>query len=293
MSDPDSEPPPAMDPSEARRDRARASLLGLACGDALGRPVAGEPAAAVRDRYGRVTEMLGADGRRAGTTTAPTAAAVAAADRLLDRSGGPQSIPPTGSGSATDAASLLAGVPYGVLTGDAEDRAAAAAEGAASTGAAVGADATEPAAALAVIVGELVDGESVADAVSTAMAVAVARDAPVTLRESLSVVGDRGAVAIDPHGDRSATFETALHEAVAADDAEEAIVSAVSRGGNASALGAVAGAVAGARFGTDADAIPPRWLNELDATEEYAALADALVESEVAALIGTDVDTDL
>lgn len=292
MTDPDSEPPPATDPSNARRARARASLIGLACGDALGRPVAGEPAAAVRDRHGRVTEMLGADGRRAGTTTDPTAAAVAAADRLLDRAGGFPSDLPVDSGPTIDVASPLAGVPFGLLAGIAVDRAAAAAERAAASDTDPEPAAGETAAALAVIVGELVDGESIADAVSTAMSVAVARDAPVTLRETLSVVGDRGAVAIDPHGDRSATFETALHEAVAADDAEEAIVSAVSRGGNASALGAVAGAVAGARFGTDADAIPPRWLNELDGSADYTALADALVESEVAALIGTDVDTD-
>lgn len=291
MSDPDSEPPPATD-AAARRARARASLIGLACGDALGRPVGGEPAAAVRDRHGRVTEMLGADGRRAGTTTDPMAAAVAAADRLLDPVGGFPSDLPVDPGPTTDVASPLAGVPSGLLAGTADDRAAAAAERAAAADTGPEPAAAETAAALAAIVGELVDGASVADAVSTAMSVAVARDAPVAVRETLSVVGDRGAVAIDPHGGRSATFETALHEAVAADDAEEAIVSAVSRGGNASALGAVAGAVAGARFGTDADAIPPRWLNELDATTEYTALADALVESDVVALVGTDADGD-
>jgi len=290
MTDPDSERPPVTDPSDVRRDRARASLIGLACGDALGRPVAGDAAAAVRERHGRVTEMLGADGRRAGTTTGPTAAAVAAADRLLDRVSGPSSERPVHSGTSTDADSLLGAVPYGFLTGDADDRAAAAADDAAATGTAVGTDAAETTAALAVIVGELTDGESVADSVATAMSVAVARGAPVALRETLSVVGDRGAVTIDPHGDPPATFETALHEAVAADDPEEAVVSAVSRGGNASALGAVAGAVAGARFGTDADAIPPRWLNELDATAEYTALADALVESAVAAPVDTDAD---
>ncbi|QZX99018.1 ADP-ribosylglycohydrolase family protein [Halobaculum rubrum] len=290
MTDSDSEPAEAADPSVARRDRARASLLALACGDALGRPVAGEAAAAVRDRYGRVTEMLGADGRRAGTTTAPTTAAVAAADRLLDPLGSFPSDLPVDSGPTTDVASPLAGVPFGLLTGTADDRAAAAAERAAASDTDPEPAVGETAAALAVVVGELVDGETIADAVSTAMSVAVARDAPVAVRETLSVVGDRGAVAIDPHGDRSATFETALHEAAAADDAEEAVVSAVSRGGNASALGAVAGAVAGARFGTDA--IPPRWLNELDGSADYTALADALVATEIADPLGAGADGD-
>ncbi|WP_348609420.1 ADP-ribosylglycohydrolase family protein [Halobaculum rarum] len=290
MTDPDSESAAATDPSVARRYRARGSLLGLACGDALGRPVAGDTAAAVRDRHGRVTEMLGADGRRAGTTTGPTAAAVASARRLLDRAEDASSTFPSDSEPMTDTASLLAPVPYGFLSGDAVDRAAAVAEDATAAGTAVGTGAAETSAALAVIVGELVDGESIEDAVSTAMTVAVARGAPVALRETLAVVGDRGAVTIDPHGDRAAAFETALHEAVAADDAEEAIVSAVSRGGNASTVGAVAGAVAGARFG--ADAIPARWLNELDTATDLATLADALVTTDVADRFDIGAATD-
>ncbi|QZP38182.1 ADP-ribosylglycohydrolase family protein [Halobaculum magnesiiphilum] len=294
MTDRDSEPPAATDPSGSRRDRARASLLGVACGDALGRPVAGDAPAAVRDRHGRVTEMLGADGRPAGTTTDPTAAAVAAAERLLDRADAAVSAdldPP----SADRPGALLAAVPYGCLAGDAHDRAAAAAEAALVAGTAAGDDvAAESSAALATVVGELVDGESVADAVSTAMSVAVARDAPVPVRETLSVVGDRGAVTIDPAGDPAAVFETALHEAVAAADAEEAIVSAVSRGGHASVLGAVAGAVAGARFGAveEGDAIPARWLNELGGAADLRALADALVAREVRIDSGVDTDGD-
>ncbi|MFB9824310.1 ADP-ribosylglycohydrolase family protein [Halobaculum roseum] len=295
MTDRDSEPPAATDPSGSRRDRARASLLGVACGDALGRPVAGDAPAAVRDRHGRVTEMLGADGRPAGTTTDPTAAAVASADRLLGRGDGDRSDRSADPGVTTGAASLLAAVPYGCLVGDAHDRAAAAAEAAVATGTAAGDDvAAESSAALAAVVGELVDGESVADAVSTAMSVAVARDAPVPVRETLSVVGDRGAVTIDPAGDPAAVFETALHEAVAAADAEEAIVSAVSRGGHASVLGAVAGAVAGARFGAveEGDAIPARWLNELGGAADLRALADALVAREVRVDSGVDTGRD-
>ena len=290
MTDSDSVPS-ATDRAAGCRDRARGSLLGLACGDALGRPVAGDAAAAVRDRHGRVTEMLGADGRRAGTTTEPTAAAVESAGRLLDRTDELAAPFTADARSTTAVASLLAAVPYGFLAGNATERAAAAAEDAVATGPAAGGDsAAESSAALAVIVGELVDGEVVETAVATAMTVAVSRSAPVALRETLSVVGDRAAVTIDPAGGRSAVFETALHEAVAADDSEEAIVSAVSRGGNASALGAVAGAVAGARFGTDA--IPARWLNELDGAADLRALADALAEREVRTCSEADAGGD-
>jgi ADP-ribosyl-[dinitrogen reductase] hydrolase len=267
----------------ARAERARTSLTGVACGDALGRPVDGDAAAAVRDRYGRVTEMLGADGRRAGTTTSPTAAAVRSAERLVNGSASAESTSADRSRSAARSPPpLAAGVPYGYIAGPADDRAAAAAE-------AVGrGDGGEAAASLAVIVGELVDGKSITDAVSTAATVAVARSAPVPLRETLAAVGDRGAVSISPRGDQSAVFETALHEAVAAAGAEEAIVSAVSRGGNASALGAVAGAVAGARFGANADAIPRRWLNELKPPSDLHAVADAVVDEQSGA--GRDAD---
>ncbi|SHH20408.1 ADP-ribosylglycohydrolase family protein [Halobaculum gomorrense] len=269
----------------SRGERAYASLLGLAVGDALGRPIDGDSAGAVRDRHGRVTEMLSGDGPAAGTTTAVTAAAVRSAKRLADRSDSAGSTCPDGSRPANRSGLLLAtAVPSGCPTWAAGERVAAAAEAVertlddAQSATAVDAAEVEPAAALAVIVGELVDGESVENAVSTGMEVAVSRGAPVSLRETLSVVGDRGAIRIDPTGDLSALFETALHEAVVAGDAEEAIVSAVSRGGNASALGAVAGAVAGARFGASGDAVPARWLNELDAPTDLRALADALVE---------------
>ncbi|MFC6785778.1 ADP-ribosylglycohydrolase family protein [Halobaculum halobium] len=266
------------------RARARGCLLGLACGDALGRPVDGDAGAAVRDRYGRVTEQLGADGRPAGTTTEPTAAAVAVADRLLRRddqqaistgaaSGG--AIPP--EPAAHPGTLLAAAVPYGLVDATAADRAALAAAATTRVERATADDpAAETCAALATIIGELIGGASVENAVSTAMGVAVDRGSPVALRETLAVVGDRGAVTIDARGDQSALFETALHEAVAAADAEEAIVSAVSRGGHASTLGAVAGAVSGARFGEDA--IPARWVNELDESPDVRSLGASLTE---------------
>ena len=51
----------------------------------------------------------------------------------------------------------------------------------------------------------------------------------------------------------------------------------VNRGGDADTAGAIAGAIAGARYGLSA--IPRRWVNALDAglREELASLAEQLV----------------
>ncbi|WP_277555559.1 ADP-ribosylglycohydrolase family protein [Halobaculum limi] len=252
-----------------RRARARGALLGLACGDALGRPVEGATAAAVRDRHGRVTEMLGADGSRAGTPTAPTARAHETARRLLGGADTDDQNPTTGTGRPADV--LAASVPYGLVAAATDRRVAAvAASGVGDTDP----DATEVCVLLVTLVGALVDGDDVESARSTAQTVAVDRGAPVALRETLAVVGDRAAVTLDTSGGVAATLETALHEAVAADTLEEAVVSAVSRGGAASSLGSVAGAVSGARFG-DA-AVPRRWLNELRDVETLTERADSV-----------------
>jgi len=54
-------------------------------------------------------------------------------------------------------------------------------------------------------------------------------------------------------------------------------VKTVNRGGDADTAGAIAGAIAGARYGLSA--IPRRWVNALDAglREELASLAEHLV----------------
>lgn len=275
------------------RDSARGGLLGLACGDALGRPVDGHTAAAVRDRHGRVTEMLGGDDRPAGTTTGVTAAAIRSARGLLRDPRADATVRPSTGASAEEAADsaseeavLLAGaVPYGLTAGaDPIDRAAAAVDGLAvergdSEEPDAATDSLAACAVLAVVVGELVAGASVDDALATARRVAVDRDAPVGVRETLAVVGDPAAATVDAGGGIDATFETALHEAVAADGPEEAVVSAVSRGGAASSLGGVAGAVAGARAG--ADAVPARWLNELDGADDLRDLGDRLADARI------------
>lgn len=72
------------------------------------------------------------------------------------------------------------------------------------------------------------------------------------------------------------TLQTALHDAITADTAEDAIVTAVNRGGDTDTVGAVAGAVAGARFG--ASDLPERWLDELAQEQELRQLTADLLD---------------
>lgn len=53
-------------------------------------------------------------------------------------------------------------------------------------------------------------------------------------------------------------------------------MTAVNRGGDTDTIGAIAGAVAGARFG--ASQLPDRWLSAVDETEELKALVNQLAE---------------
>ena len=70
------------------------------------------------------------------------------------------------------------------------------------------------------------------------------------------------------------TLQTALYHALTADSAESAIVNAVNEGGDTDTIGAVAGAVAGARFG--ASPLPQPWLETIAVTDELRNLAREL-----------------
>ena len=100
-------------------------------------------------------------------------------------------------------------------------------------------------------------------------------DAPSDLVETLESIPD--SVARDElqnSGFVLYTLQTALYHALTADSAEAAIVNAVNEGGDTGTIGAVAGAVAGARFG--ASALPERWLETPQATDEPRTLAQDL-----------------
>jgi len=73
------------------------------------------------------------------------------------------------------------------------------------------------------------------------------------------------------------TLRTVLDAFFSTGSFEECLVKTVNRGGDADTAGAIAGAIAGARYGLSA--IPRRWMNALDAglREELASLAEQLV----------------
>jgi ADP-ribosyl-[dinitrogen reductase] hydrolase len=98
---------------------------------------------------------------------------------------------------------------------------------------------------------------------------------PEELRTALEMVPD----GVDPNelsnsGYVVDTLQTALHDALTAESAEEAIVTAVNRGGDTDTIGAIAGAIAGARFG--ASALPSGWLDEIEARDELEQIATVL-----------------
>lgn len=72
------------------------------------------------------------------------------------------------------------------------------------------------------------------------------------------------------------SLQTALFDGLTADSAEDAIITTVNWGGDTDTIGAIAGAVAGARFG--ASDLPDRWLSIIKERDELATVATQLAE---------------
>ena len=87
---------------------------------------------------------------------------------------------------------------------------------------------------------------------------------------------ERTATLVETSGYVIHSLQTALHDGLNVTSAEEAIVTAVNRGGDTDTIGAITGAVAGARFG--ASELPDRWLPAIDETEEVESLANQLMK---------------
>lgn len=303
------------------RSRARGTLLGLACGDALGRPVEFRTPAAIEAEYGRVTEMLGDGtyGKPPGTVTDDTEMTLCIARSLVDCGGfdgadvarrfvewydsGPfdiglmtaDSLALVREGEAWEDAgrrvwerraegqnagngSVMRCVPYALAYRESPD---ALAEVSCASSEITHADprCTAGCALLNEVVRRLVCGESDPDdVVSDALSAIDARDrVPDELWTRVAGLPEE----TDPEtlgysGYVLATLESGLYHALSADSFEEAVVEAVNEGDDADTVGAVTGAVAGARFGVEA--VPDRWADELAEREELLRLADHLVE---------------
>lgn len=97
-----------------------------------------------------------------------------------------------------------------------------------------------------------------------------------TVRASLRAVPGQTATTLDAGGYVLATIQSSFWALITHDSLEEAIVGAVNLGQDADTTGAVAGALAGSRWGYNA--IPGRWLDVLRGRDELVALADRLLE---------------
>ena len=296
-------------------DHARGILLGLACGDALGRPVEFTSGPIEGDK--QVTTMLGngTHGQPAGTVTDDTDMALCIARSLADREtfdpddiasrflkwyhDGPFDIglmtvdalrqlksgtpwheagrqvwehrserQNAGNGSVMRCASLA------LAYQDSESLIHASRQSSAIThydprcqyGCAV----------LNLTLRNLLDGH---DTPLRAALAHVKDDAPEELVTALTGVPD----AIDPtdlsaNGYVVSTLQTALYHGLTAESTREAIITAVNMGGDADTIGAITGALAGARYG--ATDLPDEWQSDLRGvtTTELRQLADGLVE---------------
>ncbi|WP_318568499.1 ADP-ribosylglycohydrolase family protein [Salinigranum marinum] len=291
-------------------DRAEGVLLGLACGDALGRPVEFETPARILAQYGEVTEMLanGTWNKPAGTVTDDTEMALRLARSLVDRGAfdpadvaerfvawyesGPFDI---GNMTASALGRIRDGEPWhvaGQRVWEASPEGSNAGNGSVMRAAPL-------AVAFASRESELVDASVASSKITHADPRCTAGCAVLNLTlaglasgrsEPLSRALDRAeppepledalrpvaAAAAAPDDLRSTgyvvdTLRTALWYGLRAGTAENALVDVVNMGGDADTVGAITGAVVGARFG--ADALPDRWLAELDTADELRALA--------------------
>lgn len=302
--------------------RARGCLLGLACGDALGRPVEFRSAAEIESQYGEITDMVGYGTHRqpAGTITDDTEMALCIAASLADRRGfDPADIgdrfvewldsdpfdvglmtresltrirqgtswcdagvevwhsQPKGSNAGNG--SVMRCAPHAIAFREFEDELAYVSR---LSSAITHADprCQWGCVLLNRTLANLLGGE--ADPLGAALD--DAETAPAELREALThvhqvVTGERDGTALEAELSTSGyvvtALQAALYDGLTADSVESAIGRAVNRGGDTDTIGAITGAVAGARFGSAA--IPDRWRDEIEDAERLERLAQRLL----------------
>lgn len=295
-------------------DNARGVLLGLACGDALGRPVEFMSANAIATEYGRLDEMVGFGtwNQPAGTITDDTDQALCIARSLVDK----------GRFDPADIAARFVAwydsdpFDIGRMTmqslsrlkhGDEWDEAGQQVWEASPEGQNAGNGSVMRCPPLAIpyvddwqrLVEVSRDSSRITHAdqrctdgcaILTLTVAGLLQDADAPLEDALDHVAGAPAEltsALEPIARGASpdlqtsgyvvhSLQTALYDGLHADSVTEAIVTAVNRGGDTDTIGAIAGAVAGARFG--ASDLPDQWLSAIDETDELIALADQLAD---------------
>jgi ADP-ribosyl-[dinitrogen reductase] hydrolase len=297
-------------------DNARGVLLGLACGDALGRPVEFATASEITTEYGRLNEMVGHGtwNQPAGTITDDTEQALCIARSLVEH----QTFDPADvadrfvewyDSGPFDIGRMTMKSLSRLKHGDTWDEAGQHVWEQSREGQNAGNGSVMRCPPLAIPYAadwdQLVKISRKSSQIThadprctegcTILNLTVAgllEDADTPLQDALDYVGadapDELVTALQPvaRGDTPNTLDTsgyvvhslqtALHDGLIADSAEDAIVTAVNRGGDTDTIGAIAGAVAGARFGSSA--LPEQWLDAINEAGELELLADQLVE---------------
>jgi ADP-ribosyl-[dinitrogen reductase] hydrolase len=298
--------------------RAEGVLLGLACGDALGRPVEFKSAASIQASHGTVDEMLGhgTHGQPAGTVTDDTDLALCIARSLID----------TGGFDGSDVASrfvawyesgpfdiglMTADVIRRLQAGDPWDQAGQTVWESRPEGSNAGNGSVMRCAPYALAfaeddqylgrVSERSSAITHADprckrgcAILNLTLAGLLRDerapldraletsyetrseAPELRRALTGVPIEISASDVHNGGYVVDALQAGLYYGLDADTAEDGIVRAVNGGGDADTIGAITGAVVGARFG--AEALPERWVEAIDESEEIRGLARELVD---------------
>jgi len=306
----------------ASEDAAKGTLLGLACGDALGRPVEFRSPAQIADQHGTLTDMVGhgTHGKPPGTVTDDTDLALCIARSLIEQSAfdgqhvadrfaawyenGPFDVGlmtadaiteyksgtswrdsgrevwqrrPEGSNAGNG--SIMRCAPHAIAFADYPDTLARVSK---QSSAITHHDPRCQYGCVLLnhtIAGYLNDGD---DPLTDAIA-RIEGEAPDELVETIRLVPalvDEDQ--LENTGYVVHTLQTSLYDALTADTAEEAIVTSVNRGGDTDTLGAVTGALAGARFG--ADVLPDRWLDTLEYRDDLELLAQALATTDMDAI---------
>lgn len=300
---------------------AQGCLPGLACGDALGRPVEFKSAAAIEARHGTVDEMLGhgTHGQPPGTITDDTELALRIDRSLVSTGGfdgadvaarfvswyetGPFDIglltadalerlqageqwdragrtvwTPRPEGRTAENGSVLRCAPYALaFTSDERHLGQVSEQSSAITHA--DPRCNRGCAILTLTIAAFLRGERTPlaralDATypgqSTAQELATAVDGLSNRIPATEI--QNGGYVVD-------ALQADLYYALDAETAEEAIVRAVNASGGTDTVGAITGAVAGARFGDDA--LPQEWLDAIDESDELRQLAQDLTEVSV------------
>ena len=289
-------------------------LLGLACGDALGRPVEFETAEAIQSKHGTIRDMLvgGVHDKPAGTITDDTQQALCITRSLVEcgafdpedlaarfrewYNSGPFSIGRTTqwalydltTGYSWDEAgkrawegnnagngSVMRCAPLALAYYDDPDTLSEVSKQS-SVVTHYDPRCVYGCAVLNLTLAAIIDGEGAP--LRTALN-RIEPEAPSELIDALRPVCHIGEpwlepMTLEPSGYVVDTLQTAIHDGLSTKSPEEGIVTAVNRGGDADTIGAITGAIVGARFGKNE--FPDRWIDAIDETAELDHLGQEL-----------------